>query len=323
MKLDKGGCIYGAGVILRHVRSLEEEFGGVHSGAEDIEHIHRMRVASRRLRAVLPLFRDCLPRKKSAFWLDEIRKVTGALGAARDTDVQLEKLSRYKQKQKDPILHPGLNRLMLRLRQKRTRLQPDLTAALDELRDREVLESMKTGLAGLTDSAPGVYLFSPALYSHAWNSITGRLAEFLAFDEIVHQVEKVTELHNMRIAAKWLRYTMETFDALYPDALKTHLTVVREAQELLGDIHDCDVWGEFIPRFLSREYERVVAYFGVSGPFPLLVPGIQAFAEEQLRRRGELYAEYTAAWEKWRAEGVWDKLQTTLQVPPLGAAGED
>ncbi len=318
MKPDQGSCLYGAAVIRRHLRSLEDEFAGVHSGAGDIEYIHRMRVASRRLRATLPLFQGCFPRRKAAFWLKEIRKVTRALGAARDTDVQIEAVTRFKQKQKDPVLHPGLSRLALRLRQQRERQQPALTAALDELRELRAIEDMDEALKTLLSRAEGVYIYSPGLYAHSWNAITARLAEFLGFDEIVHQPGKVTELHNMRIAAKWLRYTMETFAALYPDSLKPWLRAVRGAQELLGDVHDCDVWAEFIPHFLNQEYERVVAYFGASGPYPLLVPGIEAFAANRLEFRAEQYNAFRQAWDQWAEERVWDGLRQALQIPASG-----
>ena len=57
--------------------------------AQDIEYIHRMRVASRRLRAALPLFSSCFPDKQYTKWMKEITKITRALGDARDADVQI------------------------------------------------------------------------------------------------------------------------------------------------------------------------------------------------------------------------------------------
>ncbi len=73
------------------------EIDGVRSG-RDIEHIHRMRVASRRLRAALPLFKSCFPKEKFRKWMPELQKITRALGDARDTDVQIAFLLRLKEK---------------------------------------------------------------------------------------------------------------------------------------------------------------------------------------------------------------------------------
>jgi hypothetical protein len=80
------------------------EISGVKE-AQDIEYIHRMRVASRRLRAALPLFRTCFPDKQYLKWMQEITRITRALGDARDADVQIAFLIKSLKKiQKDPGL---------------------------------------------------------------------------------------------------------------------------------------------------------------------------------------------------------------------------
>jgi CHAD domain-containing protein len=79
------------------LEAFEKEIEGVRA-AEDIEYIHRMRVASRRLRAALPLFLSCLPQKQYARWMKEITGITRALGEARDADVQIAFLARFRKK---------------------------------------------------------------------------------------------------------------------------------------------------------------------------------------------------------------------------------
>ena len=88
-------CIFGVQRVLPLLDAFLREIEGVRS-AEDIEHIHRMRVASRRLRAALPLFKSCFPKKKFRMWMQELQKITRALGDARDTDVQIAFLERLK-----------------------------------------------------------------------------------------------------------------------------------------------------------------------------------------------------------------------------------
>src|SRR6266508_2259029 len=127
MKLDEGACVYGAGVLLKHHHSLKKEIESVRQEGQGIDPVHDARVASRRLRATIPLFHDCLPTKMEKKWLKRIRKVTRALGDARDTDVQLEWLEKIYKKLSDPKAKPGVSRLMLRLRQKRAKLQPPWT----------------------------------------------------------------------------------------------------------------------------------------------------------------------------------------------------
>ena len=57
----------------------------------------------------------------------------------------------------------------------------------------------------------------------------------------------------MRIAAKHLRYTLEVFRPLYGGAAAKFIAAAQQAQRRLGEIHDCNVWVEFLPRFLAKE----------------------------------------------------------------------
>src|SRR5688572_31377931 len=56
----------------------------------DIERVHDMRVATRRLRAVLEIFAACFPPKQHRAALREVKALADALGARRDPDVQIE-----------------------------------------------------------------------------------------------------------------------------------------------------------------------------------------------------------------------------------------
>jgi CHAD domain-containing protein len=60
----------------------------------DIEGVHAMRVATRRLRAALEIFRPSLDGKRAARTLAEVKALAAALGERRDRDVQLDLLVR-------------------------------------------------------------------------------------------------------------------------------------------------------------------------------------------------------------------------------------
>ena len=49
------------------------------------------------------------------------------------------------------------------------------------------------------------------------------------------------ELHNMRIAAKRLRYTLEIFEDFLPDECKTAQKELEQLQQEMGQLHDSDV----------------------------------------------------------------------------------
>jgi len=315
MRLDEGSCVFGAGVLLKHLTALESQIEGVREGRPDIEHVHDARVASRRLRAALPLFIGCLPSKKARKWLDGIRRVTRALGEARDTDVQIEWLQKFSAGLADKKAVPGIQRLMLRLRQKREKLQAPLVEAMDALPASALIPNMTARLQPLADRSVEVYVYTPTLYRHSFQAISTRLDALLAFDEIVEQPDKVTELHQMRIAAKWLRYTLETFAPLYASQLQAYIQAVKTMQDLLGEIHDCDVWQQFLPTFLEEEHQRVVEYFGSDRAFKPLVAGIQSLEQDRLQERGSLYEKFVENWRAWQSAGLFNDLRGAIQVP--------
>ena len=61
----------------------------------DIERVHDMRVATRRLRAVLEVFARCFPKKEHKRLLREVKDLADALGERRDPDVALASLERF------------------------------------------------------------------------------------------------------------------------------------------------------------------------------------------------------------------------------------
>jgi len=58
----------------------------------EVEHVHDMRVATRRLRAALEIFEECFPRKRHRKALKKVKALADALGERRDLDVEIELL---------------------------------------------------------------------------------------------------------------------------------------------------------------------------------------------------------------------------------------
>lgn len=317
VKADRPVAAYGAGVLLKHLNALTQELDGMRFG-DDVEHLHRMRVASRRLRAALPLFARSVAPKQAALWKDEVRRVTRALGDARDADVQIEQLSAYLSGLPAGPKQAGVRRLYLRRRQQRVKLQSRVLAVLDRFESSGVIEKMKEkSTAALNDGSPEVV--SPRLYHLAHRSVGKKLGLFLAFEEYVEQPERADELHAMRIAAKRLRYTIEMFAPLYPDSrgLKPYLSAVKEAQELLGQIHDCDIWIEQLPVFMDQERKRSQRYYGHDRPFFRLLPGLRAFQQDRQQQRGQAYDRFRQCWLDWRSSALWKELMETIRQAAL------
>lgn len=79
----------------RAVKTRSKEVFGHADGVLDlnqVERVHDMRVATRRLRAALEVFEDCFPRKRHRKALKKVKALADALGERRDLDVEIELL---------------------------------------------------------------------------------------------------------------------------------------------------------------------------------------------------------------------------------------
>lgn len=86
--VDDSYRLLAAKYVRKQAKQLAEQLQGVRE-AEDVEFVHRARVASRRLRAAMRMFRDCFDAKQLKRWRRHIRRVTTGMGDARDKDVQI------------------------------------------------------------------------------------------------------------------------------------------------------------------------------------------------------------------------------------------
>ena len=94
----------------------------------DIERVHAMRVATRRLRAVLEIFAPAFPPGRHREVLKEVKALADALGARRDPDVQLEALGE----------HEGVGALVERIRREQDEGNATLKAALEHAENTDL-----------------------------------------------------------------------------------------------------------------------------------------------------------------------------------------
>jgi CHAD domain-containing protein len=321
-------CIFGVQRLLPLLDAFSKEIDGVKT-AQDIEHIHRMRVASRRLRAALPLFATCFPEKNYQPWMQEIQRITRALGEARDTDVQiaflmkLEKKRQARMQSDDPALAPPFllkgaaeTILLSQLQKKRLKLQTAVISALKKLENSGIIDDMRIFFgdqiqrAQRTRKKPFPYGIAPV----AATRIAGRLAILLSHEQWVHNPDAIAEHHAIRIAAKKLRYTLEVYAPLYRLGLKKPLLRIKKIQEILGDLHDCDVWIDSVMGLLLKEYltsreTRIPKNVRVSK-----VTSFKHFLAEREKERKIIYRRFVRYWDSLSRSRLWDELRKNLNT---------
>lgn len=316
IKPDTCTCVFGANVCIGYLEAFSQEIKGVRQD-EDIEHIHRMRVASRRLRSALPLFKNCFLNRAVSEWIKQIRKITSALGTARDLDVQIDCLEKIIHELPAEEYYSGVDRLQMRLKQKRGKNQSVVIHALDSIQGSGVINEMLSMFKELIEQKDHSYPYTHTVYKLASEAIVKRISRFLSYDEKIKNPKLTKELHAMRIEAKRLRYTLETFPSLYVDKLKNPIKIMRNIQEILGNIQDCDVWLEYLPEFIEKESERTVKYYDDDQIFKQLAPGILYFQWERQQERKRLYFMFLKEWQKWREQHIWRNLCETVMRPIL------
>ena len=128
------------------VRS-EEVFGfaGGVLDTGDIERVHDMRVATRRLRAVMEIFAPCFPRAEHKRALREVKDLADALGQRRDPDVAIAALEQVKAGLR-PADRPGIKSLIDELHAEQAHGNELLAAALTSV-DESGLRERLLGLA--------------------------------------------------------------------------------------------------------------------------------------------------------------------------------
>ena len=241
---DSGYRVFGAETLSSRIHDLEAQIEGA-KRAEDIEYVHKLRVASRRVRTALNIFNEFFPTKQVNAWRKAVKNVTTSCGEARDTDVQLAFLQNYAT-HLDSLAAEGVRSLIAMQQARRTRMQSDIVKALNALQTSEALSKIKYACEAIKNKANPRRINTKTIltYKKAEAHIAERLDEFLTLGEFVHDPTAVTKHHKLRIAAKRLRYTMEIFSPIYTSGLNDNIALMKQFQNLLGEMHDYYVWAQ-------------------------------------------------------------------------------
>lgn len=296
------------------VRSLTSQFEGIRIN-EDIEPVHKSRVALRRLRVSLKVFSDCFPLDKVKKWRKGLRKMRKQLGRARDLDVALRFLDSFiSEMPSDKVLRVGVERIRVRMVQQREAVQGGVVEVLDAGpwlgALREIEDYIGSTQQGRID--PNDYK-TPGVFRQGQFHITKRLRKVRAKESRLEASSDARGHHKLRIALRNFRYTMEVFAGAYASVLDDYIKDVKKAQSMLGVIHDCDVWGGYLDKFVKEELSRTRQYFGSEGPFEEILPGVEYLRENRLKLRRERFEELKEYWQFLSEERIWERLIKVLR----------
>lgn len=259
--------------------------------------VHQMRVALRRLRSLITLFRPLLGDDETRALVAELRWLMGVLGPARDAEV-------FATQGLAPLAprlasEPGWPALLALVEADRTALTTAAAEAVQSPRFARLLIAGHRWLeAGAwTDDPARADLRQRPLQDWARKGLRRRAR---AIDRAGQGFDRQTaaERHALRVRVKKLRYTLEALTDLYPaKATGRTLAAARAAQDTLGWANDAAV-----ARDRLRTAARRLAATTPDGAF---AAGLAAGLMDTDAARLETTSR--TAWQDWRAtKAVWD-----------------
>lgn len=311
--------------LRRQAKQLARQLDGVRA-AEDIEFVHRARVASRRLRTALRMFQDAFRDEDVRRWRKAVRRITSSLGDARDRDVQIELLCAKLSMLTTKECFPGMARILVQLERDREQLQRHVVKAVKQFSSSNVLRQIRrTARKTLEDDRQAPQdVQSAEILEDIRRHVLRQIEALLDHQDSLANPEDRERHHSMRIAAKRLRYTLEISRPAFPAEIEGIIEAVKKLQSLLGEIHDCDVWMDHLDAFALRERARIRKLFGHPGRFGLLRPGIEHLRADRECQRQKTFGELLAYWGELERREIWNELRTLVGAaePPAATSSE-
>jgi len=166
------------------------------------------------------------------------------------------------------------------------------------------------------------------LIDNAARIIRVRLDELRSFVPEALERERSSEQHDLRIAAKRLRYVLEATEFCFGAPAGVARRRARQIQDVLGELHDCDV---MLPRIAAHvealRDQDAEAIRRRAGRAPDLDPALSAAAGHRAEyrglevlavhveaRRGLLFDRFVELWAELEDEGTWDRLEGELEA---------
>jgi CHAD domain-containing protein len=196
--------------------------------------VHQARVASRRLREAIPVLTDGLQHTKAGKAQRKIRRLTQALGTVRELDVTLHLIDELSERAGVPrAALADVRALVIEAREQRRAVMLHRLKEVDGEKLGRRLQAVKAALAAPTAG-------------HAWRSalasrIARRSRRLEAAIDNAGNIYAPESLHEVRIAAKKLRYALEIADESTVAPCGETLRLIKRVQDALGRLHDLQV----------------------------------------------------------------------------------
>ncbi|HWY86919.1 MAG TPA: CHAD domain-containing protein [Gemmataceae bacterium] len=269
---------------------------------EDPEHVHQLRVSTRRAGAALRIFAACLPAKVYDKVRKKLRAVRRAAGAARDWDVFLDFLAQ-RQLKAPSVQQPGLDLLLGVAQGARLAAQQVLVQATQHP-PLDVDALLQTALAALK-----MPMDNSATYSLRDMAVPLLTEQLCLLDQAAKgDLHNYEHLHQVRIRGKRLRYAMEVFAGCFGISFQEkYYPAVEEMQEILGQANDSHVAEQRLAAIRSRIKLTQPSTWG------RYQPGIDALLRYHRRALPQKRKLFLTWWRDWQQSGAEEAFASLLK----------
>jgi CHAD domain-containing protein len=235
----------------------------------------------------------------------ELKQLADALGAVRDQDVAIVALEGLQVEVEAEPIREGIGKLLEERSDLREVARLDLTKALaapnlDDLQERFTTTIDK---AVRRKKSKKIVSFNEA----GRDVVAASLQDLLDLGASLYEPFNIEELHEMRIAAKRLRYAIELFVACWGARTAPFADEIAEMQSFLGEVHDCDIWIESFGKRLHRGQQSITTDGGDYQTVTWLL-------SEFVKKRTKEYRSALKLWSDWEADHFAERMRTMIQA---------
>lgn len=296
LECSAGALVWAAEVLRVRFDEIVNLRGAV-LDSDDIEAVHDMRVATRRLRSALRDFALVLRKSPLKSVNQDLKKLADALGAARDLDVAIIALRKLKTKAGDKAVKAGIQKLVDERREKRREAQLDLRKTLTV----SAIEDLQKRFYAAVEKAARPKKSSKTIsFTNAGrDAVFESLQDFCNLSASLYAPHQIKKLHKLRISAKRLRYAIELFTACWGKHIEPFAEEIAEMQSYLGEVHDADTWIEnFSKRMIENDVEILPTNIWLLSRF--------------VKLRTKNYRSALELWSKWKTGHFIENLRELI-----------
>lgn len=219
---------------------------------EDVEDVHEMRVAIRRIRCALRLLSPYYKPSLVRAFKGQLQQLAWSLGAVRDLDVLIDDVSAYQTRigsEARAALQPAVDRL----NERRQQARGELNHHLDGRSHRRFVKDFGQFLMSPEDLETPLELaeVTPTQVQHLLPVlIYQRLAAVRAYQPVLATADAVTR-HALRIKLKQLRYALELFVDVLTHDINEYVDEIKKLQDFLGKMNDAHTARDYLSQMFA------------------------------------------------------------------------